>query len=97
MYELDDLSRLAELQAMEQPYVCGICDKDIVIEYLDDIYSDDSGEYHYDCHQDWADTEAKKWAGAYRADPFKLSANEQLAAYEPGSAKHYAMEQELAS
>lgn len=100
MYELDDLKRLAELQAMEQPYVCGICDKDIVIEYVDDIYADDSGEYHYDCHQDWADTESKKWAGHYYAEkrPYELciTNDEMLAAYEPGTAKRYALEKELA-
>ena len=82
----------------EELYSCGICDKDIVLEYLDDIHADDSGEYHYDCWQDWADTEAKKWAGLYyaeKSDPFKLSAQEQIDAYEPGSAKRYAMEREL--
>lgn len=76
-------------------YICEICGEDIVIEYLDDIHSDDSGEYHYDCWQEWADAEAKKWAGVYRADPFKLTAQEQIDAYDPGSAKRYAMEIEL--
>lgn len=76
-------------------YNCGICDKDIVIEYVDDIYSDDSGEYHSDCHQEWADNEARYWSGQYYADPLKLTVEEQLDAYEPGSAKRYAMEREL--
>lgn len=89
----DDEQRLKFLQA--ETYTCGICDENIVIEYLDDIHQDDSGDYHYDCHQDWADTEAKKWAGVYRADPFRLTVDEQLDAYEPGSAKRYAMEREL--
>jgi hypothetical protein len=82
----------------DELYNCGICDKDIVIEYLDDIYSDDSGEYHADCHQEWADNEARYWSGLYYSDSsnqFKLTQQEQLDAYEPGSAKHYAMEREL--
>lgn len=79
-------------------YNCGICDKDIVIEYVDDIYSDDSGEYHTECHDKWRDSEAKYWAGLYyseKSDPLKLSVEEQIEAYEPGSAKRYAMEREL--
>lgn len=79
----------------EELYTCEICREDIVIEFLDDIHSDDSGEYHYDCWQEWADNEAKKWAGVYRADPLKLTAQEQIDAYEHGSAKRYAMEIEL--
>lgn len=79
----------------DELYNCGICDKDIVIEYVDDIYSDDSGEYHADCHQEWADSEARYWSASYRPDPFKLTVDEQLAAYEPGTAKRYAMEQQF--
>jgi hypothetical protein len=89
----DDEQHLKYLQA--ETYTCSICDEIIVIEYVDDIHQDDSGDYHYDCHEDWAYTEANKWAGAYRADPFKLTAQEQVEAYEPGTAKRYAMEQEL--
>ena len=76
-------------------YTCGICEKDIVVEYLDDIHSDDSGEYHTECHDKWADAEAQYWSAYYRPDPFRLSKQEQLDAYEPGSAKRYAMELEL--
>jgi len=79
-------------------YTCAICDIKIESEEILDAHFDDSGEYHYDCYQDWADTEAKKWAGAYyaqKSDPFGLTAQEQVDAYEPGSAKRYAMEREL--
>jgi len=78
-------------------YTCAICDIKIESEDVIDAHFDDSGEYHYDCYQDWSDTEAKKWAGAYYAsrNNLELSVEEQLDAYEPGSAKRYAMEQEL--
>lgn len=89
----NDEQRLKFLQA--ETYSCAICDEVIVIEYLDDIYQDDSGDYHYDCHSDWADTEARYWSAQYKPDPFKLTVREQVEAYEPGSAKRYAMEQEL--
>lgn len=92
MYELDDLKRLAELQAMEQPYVCGICDKDIVIEYIDDIHADDSGEYHYQCWREEVDNDMQRAMIGYtpRLKPSDLDA------YEPGSAKRYSLEMEMA-
>lgn len=82
----------------EELYVCGICRKDIVIQFLDDMYEDESGEYHSECHDEWRDSEAKKWANAYYADKSQqhnLTVQEQIDAYEPGSAKRYAMEREL--
>lgn len=75
--------------------ICAICDVKFTEESEPDAHYDDSGDYHYECYEDWRDTEMKKWAGAYVADPFKLSKDEMLAAYEPGSAKRYAMEMEL--
>lgn len=75
--------------------ICAICDEEFNEESEPDAHYDDSGDYHYQCYEDWRDTEMKKWAGAYVADPFKLSNDEMLAAYEPGSAKRYAMEMEL--
>ena len=75
--------------------ICAICDVKFTRESEPDAHYDDSGDYHYDCHQDWADTEMRKWAGAYRADPFRMTAQEQVEAYEPGSAKRYSMEREL--
>lgn len=80
---------------MSELYSCGICEKDIVVEYLDDIYSDDSGEYHTECHDEWAENEARYWSAQYKPDPFRLTEQEQLDAYEPGSAKRYALEREL--
>jgi hypothetical protein len=78
-------------------YPCVICDKDILPEDVPDMHWDDSGEYHYDCYRDWADEESRYWAGQYYAskNPLELTVQEQLDAYEPGSAKRYAMEQEL--
>jgi len=75
--------------------ICAICDVKFTRESEPDAHYDDSGDYHYDCHRDWADTEMRKWAGAYRADPFRMTAQEQVEAYEPGSAKRYSMEREL--
>jgi hypothetical protein len=76
-------------------YECGFCEKPIELEETLDAHFDDSGEYHYQCYADWSDAEAKKWSAAYRPDPFRLTVQEQLDAYEPGSAKRYAMELEL--
>lgn len=76
-------------------YNCGICQNDIVVEYLDDIHADDSGEYHYDCWREWADNEERYWSAQYKPEPFKLTAQEQIDAYDPGTVKRYAMEMEL--
>jgi len=79
--------------------ICAICDVKFTEESEPDAHYDDSGDYHYDCYQDWRDTESKKWAGLYyaekSADLFRLTAQEQIDAYEPRSAKRYAMEMEL--
>lgn len=83
---------------MSYESICAICDVEFNEESEPDAHYDDSGDYHYECYEDWRDTEMKKWAGAYYADKsnqFKLSNDEMLAAYEPGSAKRYAMEMEL--
>lgn len=89
----EDELHLKYLQA--ETYTCDICDEIIVIEYVDDIYQDDSGDYHYDCHQDWRDSVASYWYNLYVPEQHQLTEQEQLDAYEPGSAKRYAMEQEL--
>lgn len=78
--------------------ICAICDVKFTPESEPDAHYDDSGDYHYDCYEDWRDTEYKKWAGLYYADKsnqFRMTAQEQIDAYEPGSAKRYAMEMEL--
>lgn len=89
----EDELHLKYLQA--ETYICEMCGQNILIEYVDDIYQDDSGDYHEECHEEWRDNEARYWAAQYKPDPFKLSASEILDAYEPGSAKRYAMEGEL--
>jgi hypothetical protein len=89
----EDEKRLKFLQ--QDTYTCEDCGKDIVIEFLDDIHQDDSGDYHYQCWKDWADNEARYWSAQYTPNYFKLTVEEQLDAYEPGSAKRYAMEREL--
>jgi len=78
--------------------ICAICDEKFTRESEPDAHYDDSGDYHYDCYQDWRDDEARYWSGLYYSDKsnqFKLTQQEQLDAYEPGSAKRYAMEMEL--
>lgn len=84
---------------MSEDYsICAICDVKFTRESEPDAHYDDSGDYHYECYEDWRDTESKKWAGLYYADKsnqFKLTAQEQVDAYEPGTAKRYAMEREL--
>ena len=75
--------------------ICAICDVKFTAESEPDAHYDDSGDYHYDCYQDASDREARYWSAQYRPDPFKLTKDEVLAAYEPGSAKRYAMEHEL--
>lgn len=84
---------------MSEDYsICAICDEKFTAESEPDAHYDDSGDYHYDCYQDASDREARYWANLYHAenhDPFKLTEQEQLDAYEPGSAKRYAMEQQF--
>jgi hypothetical protein len=84
---------------MSEDYsVCAICDVKFTRESEPDAHYDDSGDYHYDCHRDASDKDARYWAGLYYAekpDPLKLTAQEQLDAYEVGSAKRYSMEREL--
>jgi hypothetical protein len=78
--------------------ICAICDVKFTRKDEPDAHYDDSGDYHYDCHRDASDKAARYWAGLYYAekrDPLKLTAQEQLDAYEPGTAKRYAMEMEL--
>lgn len=79
-------------------YECTTCEKPIELEDLGDAYFDDSGEYHYNCWQDLYDKEAAYWYNmyhSYKSNHLKLTAQEQIDAYEPGSAKRYAMELEL--
>lgn len=78
--------------------ICAICDVKFTQESEPDAHYDDSGDYHYDCYEDASHAEARYWAGQYYADrsnQFKLTAQEQVDAYERGSAKRYAMECEL--
>ena len=82
----------------EEYSFCAICDIKFTRESEPDAHYDDSGDYHYQCHQDWRDDEARYWSAQYYADKsnqFKLTAQEQVDAYETGSAKRYAMEMEL--
>ena len=78
-------------------YECGICRKAIELEDTADAHFDDSGEYHYQCYADWSDEQSRYWSAQYYAsvNPLELSNQEQLDAYEPGSAKRYALELEL--
>jgi hypothetical protein len=79
-------------------YECGFCEKPIELEQTLDAHFDDSGEYHYECYQDWSDKESAYWSALYHSDKsnqFKLSRQEQLDAYDPGSAKRYALGLEL--
>jgi hypothetical protein len=83
---------------MSYPYYeCGICNNKIESEDCADAHFDDSGEYHYQCYQDWSDEQSRYWSAQYYAsvNPLELSKQEQLDAYEPGSAKRYALELEL--
>lgn len=46
---------------------CDICNKEIVVEYEDDIRSDDSGDYHTECLDEYWRKEMAYYLGTWKA------------------------------
>jgi hypothetical protein len=41
---------------------CDLCSKAIAVECSDDIYADEAGTYHPECHADYMTKEGEYWA-----------------------------------
>lgn len=69
-------------------YTCGHCNEDID-EVAEEMYADDSGEYHQDCQDDYSDREQAYWGARYYAEQSPKPATDHLG-YDWGDSKNSA-------
>jgi hypothetical protein len=70
---------------------CDMCNKEIVVEYEDDIYEDEAGSYHTECIEAYHNEEASYFMISYRAHKLANPVEDSSDAYEWGDPKnaHY--------
>lgn len=72
----------------KQEITCGLCDKEIQ-DTVEDMYQDDSGEYHQDCHYDATLAEQSAWAKVFAPKSFREHVSyDPRDAYEINDPKH---------
>lgn len=73
---------------MATNYICNICQKDIT-DTEEDLRTDESGEYHYDCYEEESLAEQRYWAKRFPPKPYTAHvAYDARDAYEINDPKH---------
>lgn len=72
----------------KQDITCGLCDT-VVEDTEEDLYEDESGEYHYECHHEALSKEQSKWAKVFTPKYFaEHTGYDPRDAYEINDPKH---------